>query len=97
MRKQSVFLGLIIMFSALIVPVSITAQSSRETILQSYERIFIRSSLNSKVNVLSDAAFDEAANDAYTVEACGKNPKECQVKNACEDYRPIHLSSLVDD
>ena len=37
------------------------AQTTGETILQSYERVFIRSNLNTKVNVLSDAAEDEAA------------------------------------
>jgi len=41
------------------------AQMPGETILRSYERIFIRSSLSTKVNVLSDAANDEAAADFY--------------------------------
>ena len=39
--------------------------SPGETILQSYERIFVRSSLSTKVNVLSDAANDEAASEFY--------------------------------
>ena len=39
--------------------------SPGETILQSYERIFVRSSLSTKVNVLSDAANDEAAAEFY--------------------------------
>ncbi|GHV86311.1 hypothetical protein AGMMS50230_19190 [Spirochaetia bacterium] len=38
---------------------------AQETILESYERIFIRSSLDTKVNVLSDAATDEAAPEFY--------------------------------
>ncbi|MDR2471057.1 MAG: hypothetical protein LBD09_02975 [Treponema sp.] len=38
---------------------------AQETILESYGRIFIRSSLNTKVNVLADAATDEAAPEFY--------------------------------
>jgi hypothetical protein len=41
------------------------AQTPGETILQSYERIFIRSNLSTKVNVLLDAANDEAADQFY--------------------------------
>jgi len=41
------------------------AQTSGETILRSYERIFIRSNLSMKVNVLLDAANDEAADEFY--------------------------------
>jgi len=41
------------------------AQTSSETILQSYERIFIRSNMSTKVNVLLDAANDEAASEFY--------------------------------
>jgi hypothetical protein len=41
------------------------AQIREETILQSYERIFIRSSLNTKVNVLQDAATDDQAAEFY--------------------------------
>jgi hypothetical protein len=44
---------------------SVFAQSPGETIFQSYERIFVRSSLSTKVNVLSDAANDEAAAEFY--------------------------------
>ncbi|MCL1815458.1 MAG: hypothetical protein FWG27_06545 [Treponema sp.] len=43
----------------------LAAQTPEETILQSYERIFIRSSLSMKINVLSDAANDEAADEFY--------------------------------
>jgi len=43
----------------------LAAQMPGESILRSYERIFIRSSLNTKVNVLSDAANDEAAAEFY--------------------------------
>ncbi|MDR2702012.1 MAG: hypothetical protein LBB72_06255 [Spirochaetaceae bacterium] len=41
------------------------AQTPGETILQSYERIFIRSNLSTKVNILLDAANDEAADEFY--------------------------------
>ena len=47
-----------------IVP-AMNAQTPGETILQSYERIFVRSNLSTKVNVLSDAAHDEAAAGFY--------------------------------
>ncbi|MDR0448159.1 MAG: hypothetical protein LBH07_05780, partial [Treponema sp.] len=53
-------LSVLIMF----VPV-LEAQTPGETIMQSYERIFIRSGLNTKVNVLSDAAKDDAAPEFY--------------------------------
>ena len=44
---------------------AVFSQNPGETILQSYERIFVRSSLSTKVNVLSDAANDEAAAQFY--------------------------------
>jgi hypothetical protein len=56
-------LFLFVLLLALIVPVS--AQAPEPAILQSYERIFVRSSLRTKVNVLSDAAQDEAAGEFY--------------------------------
>jgi len=59
---------------ALFVPVLFAQQPGfadpGETILESYERIFIRSSLNTKVNVLSDAANDEMA-DVFYGPLCG--------------------------
>ena len=61
MTKKTILFTAIIF---LIVPV-LFAQTPGESILQSYERIFVRSSLNTKVNVLSDAANDEAAAEFY--------------------------------
>ena len=48
----------------LIIPL-LEAQTDRETILHSYEWVFIRSSLSDKVNVLVDAASDEEADQFY--------------------------------
>jgi hypothetical protein len=54
------------MLGFFLVPVfMLGAQITDETILQSYERIFIRSSLNTKVNVLMDAATDDQAAEFY--------------------------------
>jgi len=50
--------------SVLSVP-RLEAQTPGEAILQSYERIFVRSNLSTKVNVLLDAANDEAADQFY--------------------------------
>jgi len=54
----------ILAVSILFVP-HLGAQTPDEAILQSYERIFIRSNLSTKVNVLLDAANDEAADRFY--------------------------------
>ena len=67
MTKKNVLLFFIMI---LLAPVLFTQaqgflSSPGETILQSYERIFVRSSLSTKVNVLSDAANDEAAAEFY--------------------------------
>jgi hypothetical protein len=67
--KSFVKLFLFVLICVMIVP-ALGAQVSGaqvpgETILQSYERLFIRSGLSTKVNVLSDAANDEAAADFY--------------------------------
>jgi len=57
---------LLAVLTLLILPVQrLRAQTSSETILQSYERTFIRANLSTKVNVLFDAAQDEAANEFY--------------------------------
>jgi hypothetical protein len=67
MTKNIVLLYIMVIF---LVPVLFAQtqgilSSQGETILQSYERIFVRSSLSTKVNVLSDAANDEAAAEFY--------------------------------
>jgi len=52
--------------TVLLLPVpQINAQTSSDTILQSYERIFVRANLSTKVDVLFDAAQDEAAGEFY--------------------------------
>jgi len=56
--------ALLILMVVLFVP-ALEAQTSGETILHSYEWVFIRSSLSDKVNVLVDAATDEAADQFY--------------------------------
>ena len=61
MTKNNVWFVLILT----LVVSALSAQTPGETILASYERIFIRSSLNTKVNVLSDAAHDESAAEFY--------------------------------
>ena len=60
MTEKITFFLILVLF----IPV-LSAQTPGETILESYERNFIRSSLNTKVNVLSDAALDEAAAEFY--------------------------------
>jgi len=62
--NQAALLLTIFMVSILFVP-QLGAQTPGEAILQSYERIFIRSNLSTKVNVLLDAANDEAADQFY--------------------------------
>ena len=56
--------ALLILILILIIP-ALDAQTDRETILHSYEWVFIRSSLSDKVNVLVDAANDDAADQFY--------------------------------
>jgi len=62
--KMSALLFAILTVFILPVP-DLAAQTPGEIILQSYERIFIRSDLSTKVNVLLDAANDEAADQFY--------------------------------
>ncbi|MCL1929084.1 MAG: hypothetical protein FWG07_09885 [Treponema sp.] len=65
-KKIILFIIIVILFvPALFAQTQGILSSPGETILQSYERIFIRSSLSTKVNVLSDAANDEAASEFY--------------------------------
>ena len=59
-RRFVSFSALLCLLAALAVP-SRGVHAQEETVFKSYERIFIRSSLGSKVNVLSDAANDEDA------------------------------------
>jgi len=63
LNKASITLT-IFAFFLLFVP-NLGAQTPAETIMQSYERIFIRSNLSTKANVLLDAANDEAADQFY--------------------------------
>jgi len=62
-KSSALLLAVLALF---ILPVPhLKAQTSSEAILPSYERTFIRANLSTKVNVLFDAAQDEAANEFY--------------------------------
>ena len=63
-KHSTVFSFLVPVFLGLLAVPALT-QTSGETIFQSYERVFIRSSLSTKVNVLADAVNDEAADEFY--------------------------------
>jgi len=66
MRFSKMSALLFVILTVFVLPAAdLEAQTPGNSILQSYERIFVRSNLSTKVNVLLDAANDEAADQFY--------------------------------